>query len=418
MENKRKSKLTLGSIIGRVCLFLGISSAVPIYGNFVGSPACSLKVFRRPTGTTDTLRRVTNGWGRWSAETDNFVPPAQNGETLYVFGGWNLGGKAKTFLIRSPPGDPENTSLDLRLDKHTLCIRNINDSSYVSDSLKLIYWIGNNSQDTMVVDTAMSLYHKFDVDPGVDTSQATHGAQAHFKFYKTKGDTTFFRNLDFTVDTTRFDAQLVRETLNFTRDSFYVDEIPDTIDFSVTEIVAPTDSVDSQSVITPMAKVKNLGNKPASGNLEMKIMGNVNYTDTTSFSELQAGDSATISFSDWTPTIPGIYTVRCSSMVANDSNPGNDAKYDTTQVFGTGIQEAKLQKYMKQRASLVTGAEFVSKYGKNYDVFDAVGRRIDILNVRENGHGNRNRNSGGQLKMYFVKEKNVLDEVRKVLVVN
>jgi hypothetical protein len=134
-----------------------------------------------------------------------------------------------------------------------------------------------------------------------------------------------------------------------------------------------------------------------------------------------SNDSAEISFPDWTVS----QSDTGLNVLTYTANPGVDSliKTEVESVYAklndtTGIQEAKLQKYMKQRASLVTGAEFVSKYGKNYDVFDAVGRRIDILNVRENGHGNRNRNSGGHLKMYFVKEKNVLDEVRKVLVVD
>lgn len=279
MENKRKSRFTLASILGGVLLAMGLTWGYSVYGNFVGSPGSDIMIYRKPKGSVDTVYTTTDSvTGAWAIAHDRFTPPAEQNETLYIFGSLNQNGKAKTFLVRGPP---EYNSLDLTLDKHTACIKDVYDSTGLSDTIKLIHWIDSFPAETMSVTTTLSPYWKFDVHAPLDTLQATQDAQGHFRFYKTKGDTTFFRNFDFTVDTTRFDAQLVKDTIYFTRDSFYVNQTQDTIDFSVTEIVAPTDSVDTQSVITPIAKVKNLGNKASSGNLEMKI--GESYTDTASF---------------------------------------------------------------------------------------------------------------------------------------
>jgi len=185
-------------------------------GFFINAPNCSVKVYRKPTGPIDTLRTQTNVFGKYGIATENFNPPAQTGETLYVYGGWNLGGEARTYMIRGPP---EYNSLDLNLNKHTACIKDVYDLTNFNAPLKLIYWINGFAPETTQVDTGFSWYWKYDVHAPFNKAQATHGAQAHFRFEKVRGDTTFYRNIDFLIDTTRFDAQLVKDTIYFTKDS-------------------------------------------------------------------------------------------------------------------------------------------------------------------------------------------------------
>jgi|GEM_PF-4731400 len=189
---------------------------VGMYGYFVDTPSCSVKVYRKPTGPVDTLKIISGNGGVWVIETNNFNPPAGQGETLYVYGGWNLGGEAKTYMIRGPP---EYNSLDLNLNKHTACIDNVYDSTHVNTPLKLIYWINGFAPETTQVDTFLDGKSLYDVHAPFNKAQATHGAQAHFRFEKVRGDTTFYRNIDFLIDTTRFDAQLVKDTIYFTKDS-------------------------------------------------------------------------------------------------------------------------------------------------------------------------------------------------------
>ncbi len=211
--------LIILSLLG-ILLNPKLANAVNVDGFFINSPACSVKVYRKPTGPIDTLRTITNIDGKWGIETANFNPPAGLNEILYVHGGWNFGKKAKTFWIRGPPG--ENFVYDLNLNKHTACIKDVHDSTHFNSApLKLIYWINGFPPCTTEVDTGYNQGFTFyyDIHAPFDTSQAQHGAQAHFRLEKVRGDTTFYRNIDFLIDTTRFDAQLVKDTIYFTRDS-------------------------------------------------------------------------------------------------------------------------------------------------------------------------------------------------------
>ncbi len=205
------------------------TEAVPISGFFINSPQCSVKVYRKPTGPIDTLKTKTDDWCGWVIETANFNPPAGTGETLYVYGGWNLEGSAKTFVIRGPP---EYNSLDLNLNKHAACIKDVYDSTYFNSApLKLIYWINGFPPETTQVDTGgQGLDHYYDIHAPFDTLQAVQGAQAHFRLEKVRADTTFYRNLDFVIDKTRFDAQLVRDTIYLTRDSFVIGVVEENLE--------------------------------------------------------------------------------------------------------------------------------------------------------------------------------------------
>ncbi|MCX6742551.1 MAG: hypothetical protein NTX24_05290 [Candidatus Pacearchaeota archaeon] len=322
--NQKKSKLTLLSLLAGACLLFGSAIGIGIGGSFVSSPDCSLKVYRTPKGSIDTLRTKTNSRGRWVVGTENMEPDPQPGETLHVLGGWNLNGKAKTFdvLVSSPP-----PYLDLHLNKHTACIKNVYDQTNFSGNLNSISWIGNYAPETTAVDTGLSLYWYYDVHSKFDTLQATHGSPAHIRLEKMKGDTTFFRNLDFTVDTTRTDAQLVKDTAYFTRDSFVVNQTP-IWDFGASRIIAPTGSADSGEVITPGAWIKNYGNQASGGNARMKIGSN--YSRDTLFNLIQPGESTSVSFSDWIPLIRGNNAVKCSTMVSGDTSHQNDYKTSNT----------------------------------------------------------------------------------------
>lgn len=182
---------------------------------YLDVPSCSVKVWR--VNPPDTIRTITNIFCKYGIETNNFNPPSQIGDSLYIQGGWNLGGDARTNHIVKAS---DNTLLDLNLNKHTACIDNVHDSTHFNSApLKLIYWIDGFAPETTQVDTGFSWYWYYDVHAPFNKSQATHGAQAHFRFEKVHGDTTFFRNINFTIDTTRFDAQLVKDTIYFTKDS-------------------------------------------------------------------------------------------------------------------------------------------------------------------------------------------------------
>jgi len=93
-------------------------------------------------------------------------------------------------------------------------------------------------------------------------------------------------------------------------------------DVGVQMIVAPADTVDSGSVVTPKAWVRNFGNTVVSFTATMLIA--TGYTNTQAVTNLAPGDSVQVSFADWTAAPCGDHAVRCSTHLPADQNTGND----------------------------------------------------------------------------------------------
>jgi hypothetical protein len=113
-------------------------------------------------------------------------------------------------LIRWPP---EYNSLDLNLNKFTGCIGEVIDTSRISGTLNAIYQINGFPPCTTVVDTGTNgLYNYYDVHTPFDTTLALQGRQGNIRLEKKVGNTAYWTDVPFTVDRTRFDAQLIRDT--------------------------------------------------------------------------------------------------------------------------------------------------------------------------------------------------------------
>ena len=95
-----------------------------------------------------------------------------------------------------------------------------------------------------------------------------------------------------------------------------------TRDVGVQMIVAPADTVDSSSVITPQAWVRNFGTAVATFPATMLI--GTGYTNTQTVTNLAPGDSVEVSFTGWTAAPCGDLAVRCSTDFSGDVNAGND----------------------------------------------------------------------------------------------
>lgn len=102
-------------------------------------------------------------------------------------------------------------------------------------------------------------------------------------------------------------------------------------------IVAPTGQVDSGVVVVPKALVRNHGTEAE--NFLVRFAVDDGYVDTVDVT-LAAGAADTVVFTDWTAPQVGVFTARCSTMLAGDANPANDAVEDTFEVIPpTGIAE-------------------------------------------------------------------------------
>ncbi len=94
-------------------------------------------------------------------------------------------------------------------------------------------------------------------------------------------------------------------------------------DVGVTEIVVPGRLADSGVALVPAAVVYNFGTQPSNFTVRMSI--GPDYADTV-FATLVPGRFDTVFFASWTPTRRGIWPVKCSTALATDVNPENDAQ--------------------------------------------------------------------------------------------
>jgi hypothetical protein len=110
-------------------------------------------------------------------------------------------------------------------------------------------------------------------------------------------------------------------------------------DVTATTILAPSDSVDSGVTVTPMARVRNYGTAEETFSVRLTI--GADYSDSMQLT-LAAGGVDTVSFADWDASVLGTYAVTCSTGLAGDANPDNDAVRESVVVrLPSGVEEGK-----------------------------------------------------------------------------
>jgi len=108
-------------------------------------------------------------------------------------------------------------------------------------------------------------------------------------------------------------------------------------DVGATAIIAPADTVDSGTVVAPLAAIKNFGTTQETF-LARFIIGGA-YLDTMTV-VVDAGSTDTFTLKDWTAEPVGMAAVSCSTELASDMNRANDAVHDSVMVMPfTGIAE-------------------------------------------------------------------------------
>ncbi len=195
----------------------GLASAITMYGFFINTPNCSLKVYRMKIspGGRDTLKTRTGSRGNWGIVTQNFIPEALQGETLYVE---DMAKRVKTFMIRGPP---EYNSLDLHLDKFTACATEMDDSSHLNEQLKCAYQLLRHTikPETVDVDTHdVGLNFYYDLHLPLPKDSVHNGDSIYLKCYKVFGpanESIAFTERTFPLNRDRIDAQLLTENIPF-----------------------------------------------------------------------------------------------------------------------------------------------------------------------------------------------------------
>jgi hypothetical protein len=112
-------------------------------------------------------------------------------------------------------------------------------------------------------------------------------------------------------------------------------------DLSVTQILAPGDSVDSATVVAPSAEVRNPGTVAQMAKVKFYI-GDA-YLDSVNL-PMQPGKIDTANLHSWTALLLGTFPVRCSVSGARDLNPDNNLLTDSVRVVHRlGIEELPAQ---------------------------------------------------------------------------
>jgi len=112
-------------------------------------------------------------------------------------------------------------------------------------------------------------------------------------------------------------------------------------DVGVTEIISPGD-VDTSAVVTPSAVVHNFDTFPADFPVRFTIASEgdaIVYVGDTMVYSLAGGGSVEVTFPVWPkPHPPGMYAAKCSTMLAGDMDPTNDARYGRFSVRPTPVR--------------------------------------------------------------------------------
>jgi N-acetylneuraminic acid mutarotase len=92
-------------------------------------------------------------------------------------------------------------------------------------------------------------------------------------------------------------------------------------------VLQPTGIVDSSTSVVPRATVHNYGNAPASFTVRFTV--GTRYSDVRNVDNLEPGSTQTVDFTAWMAEERGSLRVRCTTELAGDMTPVNDARDDS-----------------------------------------------------------------------------------------
>jgi len=102
------------------------------------------------------------------------------------------------------------------------------------------------------------------------------------------------------------------------------------IDAAALAILAPTGTLDSGAVVTPVCSIANNGTRPANIPVHLKIGAGYEHTESRL---INPGHSDTLHFPDWTASPLGTIAVTCSTALEGDTFPENDTASTTVNVI-------------------------------------------------------------------------------------
>ncbi|MEO0099738.1 MAG: T9SS type A sorting domain-containing protein, partial [candidate division WOR-3 bacterium] len=154
------------------------------------------------------------------------------------------------------------------------------------------------------------------------------------------------------------------------------------LDVSPIEILAPIDTIDLGSVITPQIKVKNFGNTPVSFNTFLLIG---DYAAEMVVSELLPDEERIISFSDWTAEPAGEISVKCTTQLFGDQRQENDKIIGSVyvRVLDVGVIEILAPSDTVDSGMAMTPKAKIKNFGSEPASFGVIFQISDYYSMRE-----------------------------------
>jgi len=128
------------------------------------------------------------------------------------------------------------------------------------------------------------------------------------------------------------------------------------IDAAAIAIIAPTDTVDSGTTITPQARVANLGTSTAS--IPVRMLVGTGYADAET-ANVAPNETATVTFADWTASPLGTHSVTCHTTLTDDTFPANDTARASVTVTQVPYLDAQLSAILAPTGAVDSGTTVV-----------------------------------------------------------
>jgi len=158
-------------------------------------------------------------------------------------------------------------------------------------------------------------------------------------------------------------------------------------DVGVAQIVGPAGTVDSGTVVSVQAMVRNYGNVASSFTAVFTI--GTAYADTEQVSDLGPLDSLLVTFGDWTASPLGTFPTRCSTAMDGDMVSANDILSGSVQVASVGVSESDPALGIPRTVTLSGNGPFAGRVSIVYglprsaelrlEVYDACGRLVRVV---------------------------------------
>ncbi|MEO0009527.1 MAG: C25 family cysteine peptidase [candidate division WOR-3 bacterium] len=314
---------------------VGCTQIISPVGNIDSAPTIPVRAKVRNFGNTSesfTLKFRINGPVNWSDQASvNNLPP---GDSVVVnFNDWTCGprGSYATVCSTELSGDMrsgnDRTTGSFSINIHDLAVQGINSPGAQVDSGALVpvrVVVANlgSVQENVKVYVRIGSYYRDSAQVLLNSGAVEQVDLPSWRVNAPRGPVTVFC------------STYVYNDINRANDTLSLRTTVVVHDVGAVAIVTPAGTVDSGSVILPRARIRNYSSVPE--NFSCRFTISDGYIAQILVS-LPAGADTIIAFPNWQANTPGSFVTRCSTMLASDQKPDNNAVSGTVQVAGTDV---------------------------------------------------------------------------------